>query len=117
MTRQRVRDLLLWIGVLAGPVLWLFSFEAKLYWNTWTCASQTKAAPFLIALVAFLLTAGAGLVAWRLWKELGKQAPGDGGDTLARSRLMALGGLVFSAGFCLVIVAQAIPDMLLEVCQ
>jgi hypothetical protein len=117
MTRQTTRDLLLWIGVLAGPVLWLFSFEAKLYWNTWTCASQTKAAPFLIASAAFLLTAGAGLLAWRQWKELGKQASGDAGDALARSRLMALGGLVFSAGFCMVIVAQAIPDMLLEVCQ
>jgi hypothetical protein len=117
MTKQTTRDLLLWIGVLAGPMLWLFSFEAKLYWNTWTCASQTKVALFLVALVAFLLTAGAGLLAWRQWNELGKQSPGEAGNALERSRLMALGGLVFSAGFCMVIVAQAIPDMLLEVCQ
>ena len=117
MTKQAARDLLLWVAVLAGPILWLLSFQAKFSWNPWACASQAKLILFLISLVAFLLTAGAGFLAWRQWYALGHQSTVDAGATLSRSRFMALGGLVFSAGFCLVMVAQVIPDLLFEVCQ
>jgi len=117
MTKQTTRNLLLWIVVLAGPILWLLSFQAKFSWNPWACASQAKLILFLISLAAFLLKAGAGFLAWRQWYALGHQPSVDAGSTLARSRFMALGGLVFSAGFCIVIVAQVIPDLLFEVCQ
>ena len=117
MTKQAARDLLLWVAVLAGPILWLLSFQAKFSWNPWACASQAKLILFSISLAAFLLTAGAGLLAWRQWYALRHQPTADTGATLARSRFMALGGLVFSAGFCMVIIAQVIPDLLFEVCQ
>ncbi len=117
MTAEAKRDLILWTVVLAGPVLWLSSFQAKFSWTPWACASQTKSVLLLFALLALLLTAGAGLLAWRQWKRLGSHTGGEGGDAQTRSRFMALGGLVFSAGFSLVILAQAIPDLILGVCQ
>jgi hypothetical protein len=110
VTKQTTRDLLLWIVLLAGPILWLLSFEGKLAWNPWACASQAKTGLFLFTVLAFLLTAAAGFLAWRQWKALDE-------PSTARSRFMALGGVVFGAGFCLVIVAQVIPDLFLEVCQ
>jgi 4-hydroxybenzoate polyprenyltransferase len=117
MTKEKVRDLILWITVFAGPVFWLFSFQAKFSFNTWTCASQTKLPLFLFALIAFVLTAGAGLLAWRQWRALDKQSPPERGDLLARSRFMAVGAIAFSVGFCLVILAQTIPDMIIGPCQ
>jgi hypothetical protein len=117
MTKEVMRDLLLWVTVLAGPVFWLLSFEAKFSWTQWACASQTKAGLFFFALIALALTAGAGLLAWRQWKQLGNEPPSEAGSALSRSRFMALGGMAFSIGFCVVIVAQTIPDMILGVCQ
>jgi hypothetical protein len=43
--------------------------------------------------------------------------PGDSGDTLARSRVMAFAGVILSTFCCLIIVAQAIPELVLEACQ
>lgn len=117
MTREKTRDLILWLTVFAGPVFWLVSFQAKLSWNTWTCAEQTNMPLFLFALTAFLLTAGAGLLASRQWHSLGANTPSDGGDPPTRARFMALGAVIFSIGFCLIIIAQAIPDLIIDPCQ
>ncbi len=117
MSSEAKRDLILWCSVLAGPVFWLCSFQAKFSWNTWSCSTGTKVPLLLFSLLAVALTASAGILAWRQWKELGEQQPGEGGDVTARSRFMALGGLVFSAGFCMVILAQSIPDWILGACQ
>jgi hypothetical protein len=117
MTKEKSRDLILWLTVFAGPVFWLCSFQAKFSWNTWTCAEQTKSPLLLFALIAFVLTAGAGLLAWRQWRAVGDQAPGEGGNSVARSRFMAVGAMTFSAGFCLVIFSQTIPDLILNPCQ
>ena len=117
MTKEKTRDLILWLTVLAGPIFWLCSFQAKFSWNTWSCASQTKSPLLLFALIAFLLTAGAGLAAWRVWRTLEKRPLDESADPLARSRFMAIGAMTFSVGFCLVILAQAIPDLILDPCQ
>ena len=117
MAKETIRDLILWISVLAGPAFWLLSFQAKFSWTQWACASQTKAGLFVFAFIALVLTAGAGIMAWRQWKQLGAQPTGEAGSALARSRFMALGGMAFSIGFFLVIVAQTVPDVILEVCQ
>jgi hypothetical protein len=111
------RDLLLWVLVLLSPLAWLCSFEAKFAWAPWVCVFQVKAALFVISLAAFLLCGGSALVAWREWKALGADSGGDGGNTLARSQFMALGAMVFGAGFAMVVVAQAIPDLVLGACQ
>lgn len=116
MSSALKRDVMLWASVLAGPVFWLCSFQAKFSFVPWACASQNKGILFLPTLIAILLTAGAGVLAWRQWKELGETISEEG-NPLARSRFMALGGMVFSAGFALVILAQAVPDAILEACQ
>ena len=42
---------------------------------------------------------------------------GEAGGALARSRFMAIGGIVFSVSFCLIILAQAIPEVMLGACE
>ena len=111
------RDFALWIGVLAGPVVWLCSFEANYALAPWACIFQAKLALYLVSLAALLLCAGSGMMAWRQWIELGREWPGGEGGTLPRSRIMAIGGVLLSAMFFLVILAQAIPEVLLEACQ
>ncbi len=111
------RDLALWIGLLAGPVAWLVSFEANFALVPWTCIWQGKLTLYLVSLAAFVVAAGAGVLAWNQWSELGREADPRGGDTLSRSRIMAFGGVVLSSLSCLIIVAQAIAESILGACQ
>ncbi len=111
------RTLALWISVLAGPIVWLCTFQARFTWVPWACTFQAKLVLYLIALLGLLLNGGAALMAWRQWKEMGAVVPGEEGGALPRSRFMALTGIVFSAAFSLVIVAQTIPELILGSCE
>ncbi len=111
------RDLALWTGVLAGPIVWLISFEANFALVPWACIWQGKLALYLVSLVAFLLSAAAGFLAWRQWTELGREVDPRGGDALSRSRIMAFGGIILSALACLIILAQAVPELVLGACE
>ncbi|MGI8962462.1 MAG: hypothetical protein ACR2IV_22435 [Bryobacteraceae bacterium] len=110
------RDLALWIGVLAGPIIWLVSFEANFALAPWACVTQGKAALYAVSILALSLSAGSGLLAWCEWGELGKESP-DGEGALPRSRIMAIGGVLLSSLFFLVIPAQAIPEVMLKACN
>jgi hypothetical protein len=111
------RDLALWIGILAGPIVWLMSFQANFTLAPWACEFNSKAALFLVTLLALLLVAGSGLLAWREWAALGKALPGDAQGAVGRTRVMALGGVLTSSMFFLVILAQSIPELLLGACE
>jgi hypothetical protein len=111
------RDFALWTGLLAGPIVWLISFEANFALSSWACVTQGKAALYAVSVLALLLSAGSGLLAWREWGELGKEPPGDGEGAMPRSRMMAMGGVLLSTLFCLVILAQAIPEVILKACD
>lgn len=107
----------LWTGILIGPIAWLVSFEINFALAPWACVSQQKAALYVVSLVALIISAGGGILAWREWKQLGSEWPGQGGGAIPRSRIMALSGMVLSAMFCLVIIAQAIPELILGACE
>lgn len=111
------RDLALWTGILTGPIVWLISFEALFALNPWACIFQTKLTLYIVSIVAFALSGASGLLAWRQWNQLGREADPRGGDALSRSRIMAFGGVILSTLSCLIIVAQAIPELILEACQ
>jgi hypothetical protein len=111
------RDLALWTGILAGPTVWLFSFEANFALAPWACDFANKLALFLVTIVALILVAGSGWLAWREWNAVGKIWPGEEGGALGRERVMAGCGLLMSAMFFIVIVAQAVPNVMLGACD
>ncbi|MGA8026522.1 MAG: hypothetical protein WB992_05210 [Bryobacteraceae bacterium] len=111
------RDAALWTGILAGPIVWLISFEANFALAPWACVFQWKLALYLVSIAALAVSAGSGILAWRQWTALGKEWPGDGGGALPRSRVMAIWGVLLSAMFFLVILAQAIPEVMLGACE
>ena len=111
------RDLLLWTGVLAGPLVWLVSFGARWSLAGWVCAFQWKPALLVISLVSLLAAAGCGMLSWTEWQRVGREMPGEGGGAIARSRIMGLMGVVLSVASMLLIIAQAIPEIMLGVCE
>ncbi len=111
------RDAALWTGVLAGPIVWLLSFEANFALAPWACTFDAKLALYIVSVIALVLAAASGLLSWRQWKELGQEWPGEGGGAVPRGRIMAIGGVLLSAMFFLVILAQSIPEIILGACQ
>ena len=117
MSVEGKRDFVMVSSVLAGPIFWLVSFQAKFSWNPLACASQSRLALLAFSVLALILTAASGVLAWRQWKELGEEASTPGGVALGRRRFVAIAGMAFAAGFCIVIFAQSVPDWILGVCQ
>jgi hypothetical protein len=112
------RDLMLWAAFFAGPFIWLLSFGARWSLSGWVCAFQHwKPALFVIALVSIAILAGSGLMAWSEWQKVGREMPGESGGAVARSRFLAFSGIVLCVFSILVIIAQAIPEVVLGVCE
>ncbi len=111
------RDFALWTGILAGPIVWLISFEANFALAPWACVFQAKIALYIVSIVALAIAAASGILAWRQWSALGREWPGPGGAGLPRGRIMAIGGVLLSAMFFLVILAQVIPELVLAPCE
>lgn len=101
MTETRGR-FLQWTGVLTGPVVWLFDLGLMYLLVRHSCTSRSSAALFAITLAALLLTALGALAAK---------------VNLERNRFMALGGMMMSGFFFLLVLAEAIPVWVLNPCE
>ena len=111
------QDRALWTVVLAGPVVWLCSFLANYALAPWACTFQSKLALYAVSLAALALCAVSTVYAWNLWKQLGAEWHAEGAAAVPRRRAMAISGIVLSAGFLLVVIAQSIPELMLASCE
>jgi hypothetical protein len=106
----------LWVGLLLAPVAFLINLELAYALVPTACSSRNALPVHLVHAVCLLLTLYGLMTAWRRWRAAGSTW-GEAGDPLARSRFMAGTGLLVSAMFLLVIVAQWIPSFVLHPCQ
>jgi hypothetical protein len=108
----------LWIGVLAGPLLFLALLETNYVLTYVACERRIEWPVHAASAVAFVLVGLAGLSAWRtastVATDIESTDPGTTRD--ARVRFMALGGAVLCLGFMLVIIAMEIPAVVLTPC-
>jgi hypothetical protein len=98
------RDRWLWIGVVAGPIAWF----ADLTLSYVACPGPRRAGPVALLLAisaaAFLLAAAGGLIGWR---SLGPASHSH------RARFLAEASLALSVLAMLLVVAMAIPTVML----
>ncbi len=111
------RNTALWAGVLTGPIAWMISFGANWVLVPWACTLGWMPALYIVTVIALVIVAASGLLAWREWRQTGEEPPGEGGNPIARARAMAIGGVALSAMFFLTILVQAIPNVVLAGCQ
>ena len=108
----------LWACVLVGPAVWLVQFQTNYTLVSLTCNHGGKWALHAVSVVALLLTAGAGLLAWGNWRDVGGDARrNEGAGVVPRSRFMSVLGLLVSGMFFLVILAQWIASWVFGPCQ
>jgi hypothetical protein len=112
----------LWLGVLAGPLVWAALLETNYVLSYVACEQRQTWMLHLAAAVALALVAGAAALTWRaapqgLSYEREREVSTDPVDTaVIRARFMAIGGLALCAWFALVIVATEIPVLVLKPC-
>jgi ABC-type Fe3+-siderophore transport system permease subunit len=109
-------DLALWTGFLGSPLIWLVSFGAQWSLSGWVCAFQWKPALFVITVLSLLLVAGSGMLSWFEWQRVGREMAGEAGGVVPRTRLMAIFGVVLSVLSIVLILATAIPNLMLGAC-
>lgn len=110
--------MLLWAGVLAGPILWFVNQQINLILVPWVCASDAYIALHTVSAACLGLTVAAGWVAWRNWKYSRRVDAEEGlPATLLRAQFMSALGILASGLFTVVIIAQALPNFVLDACQ
>ncbi len=107
----------LFFGLLGGPIVWAAQLQASDTLGTMACGDRLRIAMHLVSLFALVVVAAAAWTAWRAWRALGEQWPEDTGGPPGRARFMAATGTLTSAGFFLVILAQAFPSFVFPVCR
>ena len=113
MTR---RARLLWTPIIVSPLAWFTAMLINFALTPLPCNGSAPLARAAVWIGALVVTAAAGMLGWSLRREnTGEHAAQ--GAAAHRVRAMALAGAVLSASFFLVIIAQAMPDLLLAGCQ
>jgi hypothetical protein len=107
----------LWTGVLLPPIAFLINLEVAYALVPKACASRNALVLHLVHAVCLGLVLLGGLTAWRCWRALGAEWPGEGGGPLARSRFLAGIGVLISGFVALAMVADWIPSFMLNPCQ
>jgi len=108
--------LALWVGVLGPPLAYLCNHLFTYMMVSWSCATQTRWTLHLVPLLTLIIALAAGALAWRNWKRAGREWPGSGAGVIPRSRFLAMLGMMLSAFFALLILAQWVPIFILAPC-
>ncbi len=104
-------------GILAGPFAWAIHLMASYVLVAFVCGREWEIVLHLITLMTAAITAVAGWLAWRQWQGLRTQEEQAAQHSLRRRRFMALFGVLNSALFVFVIMAEGIPVFFLSTCS
>jgi hypothetical protein len=106
----------LWIGIVAGPVIWAIDLTISYALVHWSCSSQRQSVLHALTFGALAIVAGGATVSFMALRHTPAGGSTDGGDPRQRARFMAVLGLASNALFALQILASAIPVWVLDAC-
>jgi hypothetical protein len=112
----------LWIGILAGPLLFLMLLQVNYVFSYMACETQRTWFLHLATIVAPVLTAGAGTIAWRARRPLESDAaelsaPGVIHAPSTRAYWMAAAAALSCVWFIIAMLAMIVPAAILRPCQ
>jgi hypothetical protein len=109
--------LVLWVGILLPPFAWFLHQQLSYMLVPWACSTGRQFILYGVTLAMLLLAIGSGLTARQSWRRLGRDEPHEAGEVVARSRFMAIVGMLSGVMFSLVILARGIPSFILNACE
>ena len=102
----------LWLGLLLPPAAWAIQLQTVYLTSEYGCIHNDFLPNHLVSIFAILLSVAGGAIARRNWLESGNKWQTEENGVAARSRFMAILGMLTSALFTLVIFAQWLPTLL-----
>ena len=107
----------MWIGPLLPAVAWAVQMQLNYWLVRGACARGSNLALRSVLLLAIFSVFVAGLGCWFAWLRLKDVWPTEHREIQARSRFLAVLGLLMAAMFLLVIVAQGVATLIFDPCQ
>lgn len=117
MVRRGVHPAALWFGILAGPMAWAAVHTIKYAAARWACAKEHLGVLHLLNAGAFVVIVAALAVSWAALQRTPHDETSDGGGPFGIARFMALLGLASSSLFIIVMLANAVPQWMLDACR
>ena len=117
---NRLRHLALWAGLIGPPVLWLTLLEANYVLAYAACGEREKWFLYAVIAASIGLGAAAGLAAWRMGPPEDSEERSDPWTLKTRevrARWMSISALACTAWFLIVMLAMAVPVVVLRTCD
>jgi hypothetical protein len=103
--------------VLGAPALWAIQFQANYALVPWICAHGHLVFMPITTALFLVLSLSCGLISLRDWRRVGGgSAEGSAGGPVERIRFLGLLGLLVSALFSLLILAQGVAAFFINPC-
>jgi len=100
-------------AALFSPVVWFAYHTAHFAVAPLACTWHSNMVLWIVALVALVMDAASGVVAWSAWQ---KRVPEGAPSETQMPPWLALSGVALSVSFFIVIAAQMIPDLMMAGC-
>lgn len=110
-----------WVGVLAGPVAWIFDEGLSYALVQHACSTGHYYVLHVVSIVCLVIALSGVFLSWKnlLVLPASREEKGEipGGSPMDRAVFMAKLGLMMSVGFVLVIIALGVPKVMMSPCQ
>lgn len=103
----------LWSGFLLPPLAWLLDLQLNYSLTGWVCESGKSWVLDVVTVGALLVCAAGGVLSWMSRRIIDEHR---GRPERERTRLFVVAGVANAVFFGLVIVATAIPNVILRSC-
>ena len=104
-------------GLLLPPFAWLCDLQLSYATVKWACAADARSVLILFPLVSIVLVSVATWMSWSVLSQVRLDAVDDGARPQDRNYFLAIGGLVMSTVFLLLIVTTFVPRYVLSPCE
>src|SRR4051794_20059194 len=111
-TQSRTEHFLLWLALLAGPVLWLLELQANYWLVSWACSISNRTPLFISSAIFFALVASSLVLSIRCYRRHPAKQ-----ENFELQRFMSSLGILLNILFAFIIVAQGMPILIIDPCK
>jgi hypothetical protein len=115
--RPERHDVLLRIPGLAGPIARALTEQLSYMLTPTACWTGNHLLLYLVPLCTVVIVLACALFAHGRWKREPEGSTETGPPRVSRARFMAMAGFWLCVSFAVVILAEAVPNLVLRVCD
>lgn len=105
---------MLWAGWVLGPLAWALHLMGSYLLVEWVCRTGGYWALHALTVGTAVLALAGAVPGWRSWSAAGRRWPASNDE--GPNRFLAVGGMLVSLLSALVILAEGIPNFILDAC-